>query len=78
MISRSEQKDGETRTATKLVHVLASNDTAIGETTKKIVVYHQERTLWTAKIHMEMDGMEDTLKSMVPNIVKISLADLRN
>jgi len=38
MISRSEQKDGETRTATKLVNVPANGNTVISEITKKIVV----------------------------------------
>ena len=71
IISRFERKNGETRTATKLVHAPAKWYTVITKTTKNIVAYHQERTPWNANVNMEMAGMEDTLKLMELNIVKI-------
>ena len=72
-MSRFEPKHGDTRTATKWVHVPAQGHTVIRKPMRKrIVAYHQERTPWFANVHTEMAGIMDTSKLMAQSTVKIS------
>ena len=45
---------------------------------KKSVVWHQDHTPWIANVHLETDGMVDTLKSMESSIVMTLPVDMEN
>ena len=45
---------------------------------KKSVVWHQDHTPWIANVHLETDGMVDTLKSMESSIVMTLPVDMKN